>query len=112
MLSVDVQKVTLMCLGENNTIIIDVDLDQIRERAQKYTHFYILISLTLPILIQDTSQTITIQKQFIEQVRHINTTDYILRNLMLEWPGQLDKMRLEEVLKGRATVQFFNISHE
>lgn len=112
MLSVDVQKVTLMCLGDNQTFIIDVDMRQTQERAQMYTDFYMLIKLTVPIFINGISQIITIQKQFMNKVKDLNTSDYILRGLCIEWPGQLDQARLEIVLKGKATLQFFNISQD
>lgn len=112
MLSVDVQKVTLMCFGGRNIFNVDVDMSKTQERTQKYTDFYILIKLSVPILINNTPKTIMIQKQFIKKVKDIHTADYILRDLIIEWPGQLDKVRLEEVLKGKATVQFFDVMGE
>lgn len=110
MLNVEVQKVTFMSLGDNNEFTVDVDLSQTKERARLYTDLYILIKLTIPILINNNPQLMSIQKQFLYKVKDINVSDYILRGLILEWPGQLDEERLSEALKGKAAVQFFNIS--
>lgn len=110
MLNVEVQKVTFMSIGDNNEFTVDVDLSKTRERAEQYTDFYILIKLAIPILINDSPQIMSIQKQFLYKVKDINVSDYILRGLTLEWPGQLDEERLDEILRGKATVQFFDVS--
>ncbi|WP_053985585.1 hypothetical protein [Niameybacter massiliensis] len=107
-ISIQPNQITLETIGDLNTFNITIDFSALKDMIQNYTDAWLIVSLQVPVSINQQNSIIEIKKQFIYKTNQIANTNYILSGVMMECPGMVNQTQAHIQLQGEVTVQFYD----